>query len=177
MKTLVSAFAVLLVSASAFATSQITIPAGTKVEKYKYNFTPNSDPTRLAACGVYANLSSDRVLSNMSYQYDSGPFYQYLKTEAPIELTVEAKQFSVEQGNDCEYKGFASEDPDWNCTTSVTGYWMRGVFTLKDKFGNTWTTFDKTDLLSDKSQLPSEEQFGQEILNDAQSRMTSYCRF
>jgi len=165
-----------LISTAALADQQIVIPQGTKVEKYKYNFTPNNDPIRLAACGVYSSLSNENVLSDMTFKYDSGPFYQYLSTNKATVLTIESKEFATLEGNDCEYKGFGYEDPDWDCTTEVKGHWMKVILTLKDAYGNTWTTWDQTELLSDRSQLPSEEAFGQATVNEIQSRM-GICKY
>ncbi len=175
MKSLM-ALALIMVTTSAFADQQIVIPQGTKVEKYKYNFTPNNDPTSLAVCGVYSKLKNEDILKDMTFKYDSGPFYQYLSTNKDTVLTLESKSFSTLEGNDCEYKGYGYEDPDWDCTTDVSGHWMKVVLTLKDNRGNTWTSWDQTSLISDRSQLPSEEQFGQEIMNEIQSRM-GICKF
>ncbi|MCC2679172.1 MAG: hypothetical protein K0R29_1748 [Pseudobdellovibrio sp.] len=175
MKTLV-AMVLVLTSTSVFANEQIVIPQGTKVEKYKYNFIPNNDPISLAACGVYSKLGSETILNDMTFKYDSGPFYQYLSTNKDTVLTLESKSFSTLEGNDCEYKGFGYEDPDWDCTTDVKGHWMKVILTLKDSYGNTWTTWSQTELLNNRSDLPTEEQFGRTTVSEIQNRM-GICQF
>ena len=153
----------------------VVLPAGVKVEKYKYNFIPNNDPTKLSICGVYSSLKSDSILQDMSLESESGPFYQYLRTNRDISLQLTGQSFKQQQGTDCNYKGFGGEDPDWNCSDKVSGYWARIVLNFSDIYGNSWVTYTNTALVSDASQVPSEAQAKAKLLSDLNKSLL-YCK-
>lgn len=177
MKILLASLLLLSFGLTAQATTKLTIPAGVKVEKYKYSYLPNNEPTRLSACGVYSNLSNDKIIQDMRLDSESGPFYQYLTSLKDINLVVASQSVKVEQGTDCNYRGFPSEDPDWNCSDSISGYWNLVVLSFADQYGNTWTTYDKSELVSNRSQLASSEDFIASTMEGLQKHVNNCKNF
>lgn len=172
MKTFFALFA--LSANIAFAADMLSLPTGAKVEKYKYDFIPNTDPATLSVCGLHTALSNEAVLANLELLYNSGPFYQYLKVKQSIELKLQNVQVHAHQGTDCNYQGFSGSDPDWNCDEEVQGHWVRVGLSFSDKFGNVWKSGHQSEIVSDARQLPSNEESRAQALDELK-RIQSYC--
>ena len=152
--------------------AEITIPAGTKVENYKY--TDSNDPAKLSACGIYSSLNNDVIVADLDFLYDSGPFYQYLKVRQPLELTINQVKTQYREGTDCNFKGFDREDPDWKCSEDIYGYWTSTTIYFNDNYGNLWHSGMQSKMVSSAKQTLSYEAALSLTLQSIKERL-SYC--